>query len=139
MYIITVAEVPLITFQHKVSFPLLSCIAKSVPFHEATQGFFYAAHEAVIHCAEMRVPPLEIAFAQMTRRSVLVAVLALRIFSYACKSLRVITMFRGERRVNLSIFQRFSRERLHLNARIHGDVGATLFLLLRVGPTYVRR
>lgn len=92
-------------------------IAKSVPFHEAQRGeFFYAVHEVrdSLRVDVCDVPPLEIAFAQMTRRSS--SVLALRIFSHACKSLKVITMFRGETRQPVYFPAFFPRAIAYLNA-----------------------
>lgn len=78
----------------------------------------------------MRVPPLEIAFAQMTRRSSGSSALALRILSYACKSLKVITMFRGETRQPVYFPAFFPRAIAYLNAYPRCDVGATFFFSL---------
>lgn len=97
----------------------------------ATREFFYAVHEAwFIARRRMRVPPLEIAFAQMTRRSLGSSVLALRIFSYACKSLKVITMFRGETRQPVYFPAFFPRAIAYLNAYPRCDVGATFSFFL---------
>lgn len=104
-------------------------------FTVATQKFFYAVYErSVIHCAEMRVPPLEIAFAQMTRRSVLVGVGAK---NFLIRLQITESNYNVPRRdASTCLFSSvFFRERLHVYP--WETLTQLIFLLLRVDPTCV--